>query len=212
MRPHGKAKLGFFPLPSAEAERLWNCLTFPREFSGVDPCAGDGVAFTRLLEGAPAHRYGIEIDANRAEQARALRIETLHANTIDVHCPAESISLLYLNPPYDLEVGQTNNQRLELVFLEHTYRWLKPGGVLALAIPQPQLKLCARMLSEHFGDLAVYRLTEPVSVQYKQVAVLGRRRKRHPHLRDSELLNSVRWLEMLTWKSNLAEFKGTVVC
>jgi hypothetical protein len=107
-----------------------------------------------------------------------------------VRCPAESISLLYLNPPYDLEVGQTDNQRLELVFLEHTYRWLKPSGVLIFVIPQPQLKSCARILSEYFGDLAVYRLTEPASVQYKQVAVLGRRRKRHQHLRDSALLNS----------------------
>jgi Uncharacterised methyltransferase family (DUF6094) len=101
---------------------------------------------------------------------------------MDLRCPAESISPLYPNPPYDLEVGRTNNQRLELVFLGHTYRWLKPGGVLVFVIPQPQLKPCARMLSEHFGDLAVYRLTEPASVQYKQVVVLGRRRNRHRHL------------------------------
>ena len=26
MRPHGKTKLGFFPLPVAEAKRLRNCL------------------------------------------------------------------------------------------------------------------------------------------------------------------------------------------
>jgi hypothetical protein len=175
VRPHGKTKLGFFPLPTSEAARLRNCLTFAAEFSAVDPCVGDGLAFTVLLQGSPARRYGIEIDANRSEQARSLGIETLHANTMDVRCPAESISLLYLNPPYDLEVGQTNNQRLELVFLEHTYRWLKPGGVLVFVIPQPQLKSCARILSEHFGDLTVYRLTEPASVQYKQVAVLGKR-------------------------------------
>ena len=205
MRPHGKAKLGFFPLPAVEAGRLKNCLTSPDEFSAIDPCVGDGVAFTDLLEGTHARRYGIEIDAYRAEQARSLGIETLHANTMDVRCPAESISLLYLNPPYDLEVGQTNNQRLELVFLEHTYRWLKSGGVLTFVIPQPQLKPCARILSEYFGDLAVYRLTELASVQYKQVVVLGRRRKRHEHLRDSELLNCVRWLEMLAWKPDLAD-------
>ena len=132
MRPHGKTKLGFFPLPMTEAERLRNCLTFAPEFSAVDPCVGDGVAFTCMLSGAHGYRYGIEIDANRAEQARVLGIETLHANTMDVRCPAESISLLYLNPPYDLESGQTNNQRLELVFLEHTYRWLKPGGFSSL--------------------------------------------------------------------------------
>jgi hypothetical protein len=208
MRPHGKAKLGFFPLPPREAERLRNCLTLSDEFAAVDPCVGDGVAFTRVLEGAQAHRYGVEIDAYRAELARSLGIETLHANTMDVRCPAESVSLLYLNPPYDLESGQTNNQRLELVFLEHSYRWLRPGGVLIFVIPQPQLKPCARILSEYFSDLTVYRLTEPASVQYKQVAVLGRRRKRHQHLRDSELLSSVRCLEMMAWKPDLADLTG----
>ena len=197
MRPHGKTKLGFFPLPIAEADRLRSCLVFPEAFSALDPCVGDGAAFTHLLEGTQSHRYGIEIDANRAEQARGLGIHTLQANTMDVRCSAEAISILYLNPPYDLEVGQTNNQRLELVFLEHTYRWLKPTGVLVFVIPQPQLKPCARILTEHFSDVTIYKLTEPASVKYKQVAVLGVRRKRHQHLRDSALLDSVRRLEML---------------
>jgi hypothetical protein len=203
MRPHGKTKLGFFPLPSTEAERLRNYLTFPDEFSALDPCVGDGVAFTCLLKGSHALRYGIEIDANRAEQARELGIETLQANTMDVRCPAESLSLVYLNPPYDLETGGTNNDRLELVFLEHTYRWLKPGGVLLFVIPRSQLRVCARSLSEHFTDLSAYRLTEPASVQYKQIAVVGVRRKRHEHVRDSVLLDSVRWLERLAVKPDL---------
>jgi hypothetical protein len=34
-----------------------------------------------------------------------LGIDTLHANTSDVRCPAETLSLLYLNPPYDFETG-----------------------------------------------------------------------------------------------------------
>jgi hypothetical protein len=203
MRPHGKTKLGFFPLPVQEAERLRKCLAYPSEFSALDPCAGDGVAFTRLLEGTQGHRYGIEIDANRAEQARNLGIETLQASTFDVRSPAEAFSLLYLNPPYDFEIGETSNQRLEVVFLEHTYRWLTPGGVLVFVIPQPQLRVCARLLSEHFSDVSVYRLTDPASVQYKQVAVLGVRRKRHQHLRDSALLDCMRWLEMLATKPDL---------
>lgn len=203
MRPHGKVRLGFFPLPPPEAERLRNCLTFSDEFSALDPCIGDGVAFTCLLRGTHSYRYGIEIDANRAEQARELGIQTLHANTMDVRCPAESISVLYLNPPYDLEVGQTNNQRLELVFLEHTYRWLKPGGVLVLVIPQPQLKSCARTLSEHFADLTVFRLSDPACLQYRQIAVIGTRCRRHQYLRDSALLEFQRWLEMLALKADL---------
>jgi hypothetical protein len=96
----------------------------------------NGVAFRHLLGEIKSLRCGVEIDAYRVEQARDLGIDTLQANTLDVRSPAEAFSLLYLNPPHDFEIGETNNQRLELVFLEHTYRWLKPGGVLAFVIPQ----------------------------------------------------------------------------
>src|SRR5216683_4552867 len=209
VRPHGQTKLGFFPLPIAEAKRLKNWLTFPERFSAIDPCVGDGVAFAHLLRDVAVHRYGIEIDANRAEQARGLGIETLQANAMYVRCPADALSLLYLNPPYDFEIGQTNNQRLEFVFLEHTYRWLKPGGILLFVIPQPQLRPCARLLSEHFTDLRVYKLTEPASVQYKQIAVLAVRRKRHDRIRDSALLEAVRHLEMLATRADLDSLRDS---
>ena len=203
MRPHGRTKLGFFPLPVPEAARLKNCLVFASEFSALDPCAGDGVAFTRLLHGVTAHRYGIEIDANRAEQARTLGIETLQANAMDVRCPPEAVSLLYLNPPYDWECGESNNQRLEAVFLEHTYRWLKAGGVLLFVLPQLRLAKCARLLSEHFTDLRVFRLTEPACLEYKQIVVLATRRKRHARISDAALLDGVRYLEAVATKAEL---------
>jgi hypothetical protein len=203
MRPHGKTKLGFFPLPLPEATRLKTCIVFASEFSALDPCVGDGVAFSHLLHGKTDHRYGIEIDANRAEQARALGIETLQANAMDVRCPPEAVSLLYLNPPYDWESGESNNQRLELVFLEHTYRWLKAGGVLLFVIPQLRLAKCARLLTEHFTDLRVFRLTEPACLEYKQIVVLGTRRRRHSSVSDAVLLDVVRYLETLALKSEL---------
>ena len=203
MRPHGQTKLGFFPLPIAEAKGLKNWLSFPERFSALNPCVGDGVAFAQLLHGVTAHRYGIEIDANRAEQARALGIETVQANTMDVRCPPEAVSLLYLNPPYDWESGESNNQRLEAVFLEHTYRWLKSGGVLLFVIPQPRLAKCARLLSEHFTDLRVFKLTEPACLQYRQIVVLATRRKRHSRVPDAVLLDGVRYLEALATKSEL---------
>jgi hypothetical protein len=203
MRAHGQAKLGFYPLPLAEADRLKNWLYSSEHFSALDPCAGDGIAFTHLLHGITAHRYGIEIDANRAEQARALGIEILQANAMDVRCPPEAVSLLYLNPPYDWESGESNNQRLELVFLEHSYRWLRAGGVLVFVIPQLRLAKCARLLSEHFTDLRVFRLTEPACLQYKQIVVLATRRRRHAKVSDAALLEGVRYLEGLATKSEL---------
>jgi hypothetical protein len=212
MRPHGQTKLGFFPLPIAEAKRLKNCLNFPERFSALDPCVGDGVAFTHLLRDAICHRYGIELDANRAHQAKTVGIETLQANTMDVRCPAEAVSLLYLNPPYDWEAGESNNQRLEAVFLEHTYRWLKAGGVLVFVLPQPRLANCARLLSEQFTDLRVFRLTEQACLQYKQIVVLASRRKRHGRLSDAELLEGVRHLERLSTRIDLEPMRdvGTV--
>ncbi|HEX4783940.1 MAG TPA: DUF6094 domain-containing protein [Candidatus Sulfotelmatobacter sp.] len=209
MRPQGQTKLGFFPLPIAEARRLKNWLSFPERFSALDPCIGDGVAFSHLLHGITAHRYGIEIDANRAEQAKGLGIETLQANTMDVKCPPEAVSLLYLNPPYDWESGESNNQRLEAVFLEHTYRWLKAGGVLLFVIPQLRLAKCARLLSEHFTDLRVFRLMEPACLQYKQIVVLATRRKRHSKVTDVALLDAVQYLETLSTNAELEPLSDT---
>ena len=209
MRPPGKIKLGFFPLPVPEAARLKNFLVFASEFSALDPCVGDGAAFNHLLDGVTAHRYGVEIDANRAEHARALGIETLQANTMDVRCSPEAVSLLYLNPPYDWEAGESNNQRLELVFLEHTYRWIRPGGVLLFVIPQVRLAKCARLLNEHFTDLRAYRLTEPACLQYRQIVVLATRRKRHSKITDAALLDAVRYLETLATKAELEPLGDT---
>ena len=58
MCPHGQTKLGFFPLPVAQAKRLKTWLAFPERFSALDVCVGDGVAFAHSLREVTAHRYG----------------------------------------------------------------------------------------------------------------------------------------------------------
>lgn len=194
MRLAGRLKLGFYPLPAIEAGRIRNRLQLPEEFSALDPCVGDGVAFAQLLKSAHAQTYGIEIDAFRAEQAAQLGVQVIQANAMTVRCPAESVSLLYLNPPYDFEIGQQGNRRLELVFLEHTYRWLKPKGVLVFVLPRAQLRVCARLLAEQFIDLRLYRLAEPECVKYQQIVAIAVRRPRHIHLQDSAYLESFNFL------------------
>jgi len=74
---------------------------------------------------------------------------------------------------------------------------------LLFVIPLPRLAKCARLLSEEFEDLRVFRLTEPACLQFKQIVVLGTRRKRHTRLADSALLERVRWLEGLTLEPDL---------
>ena len=176
MRLAGRLKLGFYPLPEREAARLGACLDCPAAFSALDPCVGEGAAFSRLLEGKAALGYGVELDAFRAEAAAQRGIRTVHASLFDIRCAAESFSLLYLNPPYDFEAGESGNRRLERIFLEHCYRWLKIKGVLVFIIPRRQLEPCSRVLAEHFSDIRVYSLSERECVRFDQIAVMAVRR------------------------------------
>ncbi len=177
MRNAGRLVLGFYPLPTREAAQLRRYLRFPTsEFAAVDPCVGNGVAFQTLLEGTPCHRYGVELDSLRAEEAATRAIQVLQGDALEVHCPAESISLLYLNPPYDFEVGSFDNQRFEELFLRYTCRWLRRSGVLVFIIRRRQLIRCSGLLAEYFTSIRVYRLTSPECVQYHQVAILASRR------------------------------------
>ncbi len=104
--------------------------------------------------------------------------EVIHGNCFDVQCPVESFSLIYLNPPYDFEVSEERSQRMERLFLEHVYRWLKRTGILVMVIPSDYIRDCSQVLSFQFKDVHVYRLTEPESVKYKQV--VGVRSPPHP--------------------------------
>jgi len=210
MRNAGRLKLGFYPLPQIEAERLRAHLAFPTEpFAALDPCIGDGAAFRTLVEQTAAFRYGIELDAYRAEQARERGIDVVHGDALEVQCRVDSLAFVYLNPPYDFEVGKTDNQRMEVVFLRHTGRWVMPGGVLFLIIPQRQLAECARTLAEHFENIRVHRLTAPESVKYNQIAVLAVRRKRQNRLRDETLASHARQIEQLSERKDLPPLPDT---
>ena len=179
MRFTGKSRLGFYPLPLSEAQRIRRFLQFPdASSSAIDPCVGDGVAFEAITSDADVIRYGIELDAYRAEQARQRIPNIVQGNTLEVQCPVECFGLLYLNPPYDWALGPTDSRRTEQSFLSHTYRWLKPGGILVFAIPGERLVECSQILATHFRDVRIYRLEAPECVRYKQVVLFGVRRSR----------------------------------
>ena len=200
MRLAGRQRLGFYPLPIPEAERIRRFLRFPdQQCSALDPCIGDGVAFAKITSDAKVLRYGIELDAYRAEQARSSATEVIQGNCFDVQCPVESFSLVYLNPPYDFELSEQKSQRMERLFLEHVYRWLNPGGILVFVIPGVRIGECSAVLSLHFRDVQVYRLTEPGSVRYKQIVVFGVRRTRHERerLQDNDISRARQWYASL---------------
>jgi Uncharacterised methyltransferase family (DUF6094) len=169
--------MGYYPLPEREGEKIRALLSFASPASVIDPCVGQGTALRLVTSDAPVRRHGVELDAERARISNSKGIETIQGNTFDAIVKPESFSLLYLNPPYDSEIGTIGNRRMEAVFLEHTYRWLRMDGVLILVIPFERLHDCTGILSSHFASLRVFRMTDPESVQYRQLAVFGVRRE-----------------------------------
>ena len=192
MRAIAREKLGYYPLAPTEAERIRGFLILdPSGSPGsvLDPCAGTGMALATITAGTKAVRYGIELDAYRAKEAERMLDSVVHGNAFDTHCTVESFSCIFENPPYDFEVSEGRNTRMERLFLEHTYRWLKPGGVLILVVPGNRLATCVDVLSVHFRDKVLYRLREPEAQRYKQIAVFGVRRtkREREQLRDSDV-------------------------
>lgn len=179
MRNAGRLKLGYYPLPTPEAQNIRSLLTVTRPYAAIDPCAGDGTALLEITADSNASLAAIELDADRAVSCNAKGIATVHGSAFECRAAAESCSLLYLNPPYDSELGPHSNQRMELVFLEHCYRWVVSDGVLVFVIPGAALAPCARLLASQFDRMAVWRLGHPESARFNQVAVLGRRKKAH---------------------------------
>ena len=157
MRLSGRLKLGYFPLPPAEGEKIRNLLQFgPEPASVIDPCVGTGAALQQITKGGNCRLYGIELDAARAATAAAAGITTIQGSTFDTHSKVERFSLLYLNPPYDSEIGSLSNRRMEELFLDHTFRWLRIGGVLVFVIPFERLErvsMCCRRTSQTSGRI-----------------------------------------------------------
>lgn len=205
MRSSARAKLGYYPLPASEGARLRKLLIFPPEgASALDPCVGTGAAFHQLTEGANVHRMGVELDADRSRQANDSEIETIYGNLFGAHAKAESFSFLYLNPPYDSEIGSIDNRRMEFLFLEHTYRWLVPGGVLLMVVQHKQLEPCISLLAAHFGWFRILRLTDPESDRFDQVALFAVRKRITAAAHET---NRKALIEAI-WKKPLPELKG----
>jgi len=105
MRNVARLKMGYYPLPEDEGVKLRSLLSFAGPASVIDPCVGQGTALHLVTSNAEVRRCGVELDAERARIASANGIETMQGNAFDAIARPESFSLLYLNPPYDSEIG-----------------------------------------------------------------------------------------------------------
>lgn len=197
-RPEARIKMGYYPTPLSCADRIKSFLNFPPENVNVlDPCCGEGVALTNVVDGANASTYGIELDEYRAKQAKDSLDHVLHCGYEDARISNYAFSYLFLNPPYDWLSGSSSTElsaeRTEKAFLKGTVKYLMPQGVLVYIVPQKRVTDdVAKVLSYRFEDLNTYRFQDDEYERFRQIILFGRKKQRN-HLDDNsfEVLSAI---------------------
>lgn len=118
--------LQYYPTPKAVVDAvLWNCNIKLGEMV-LEPSCGCGRFMDAIKETTKASVFGIEVDANRANEARAKGHTVFTKNFLDVH-PTGDYDWVIMNPPF---YGKHYAEHVK-----HALKFLKKGGCLKAVLP-----------------------------------------------------------------------------
>ena len=186
-------RLGYSPTDPDNISLILRGIQFPEGVTTnlLDPCCGCGKALRQLAEGNNCFAYGVELDESRAEEAQTRLHRVGFGSFFYSRISHEAFHLLFLNPPYLSVLNESGSRaRHEKRFLIESICHLMYGGLLVYVIPYYRLTpdIC-RVLVDNFEGLTVWRFTDGEFKKFKQIAVLGLRKRR------SEELENTLWLE-----------------
>lgn len=189
-------KMGYYPTDPDNISLILRGIRFPEGVTTnlLDPCCGCGKALRQIAQGNNCYAYGVELDESRAEEAQTRLHRVGFGSYFYSRISHEAFHLLFLNPPYLSVLNESGGRaRHEKRFLIESLYHLVYGGLLIYVIPYYRLTqdIC-RILCDNFDDLTVWRFTDGEFRKFKQVAVLGRRKRR-----DMEPADAF-WLEQYT--------------
>ena len=192
-------KPGYYPTDPDNISLLLRGIHFPEGVTTnlFDPCCGCGCgkALRQLAQGNNCYAYGVELDESRAEEAQTRLHRVGFGSFFHSRISHEAFHLLFLNPPYLSVINESGGRsRHEKRFLIESIPTLMYGGLLVYVIPYYRLTsdIC-RILVDNFDKLSVWRFADAEFKKFKQVAVLGIRKKRGTELQDTL------WLEQYAY-------------
>jgi hypothetical protein len=191
MRPPAIERMGYYPTDDPVVEIICTYLKPPVEKGRLfDPCAGEGKASSALGKALNCETWGVELSPDRAEKAQNVMDKVYQAPWQACVLSDESVSWLYLNPPYEFDRFD-GQKRLEWDFLKTTTSKLMRGGLLTYIIPQKILGMIevARLLAGHYEAITVYRFPDGLYEKFMQVVVLAYKRKLYQLPTDKEVLS-----------------------
>jgi len=174
-------KMGYYPTDRDNLAHIKRAITFPSSTISniLDPCCGCGKALSYLAEWTKCKTYGIELDEIRAEEARKRLTRMGKGSYFGSRISHEAFHMMYLNPPYLTVYSDGHNVRSEKKFLVETLYHLMYGGLLIYVIPYYRVTPdIARILSDNFDNISIYKFTESEFKKYKQIAIFGVRKKK----------------------------------
>lgn len=196
MRPPAVEKLGYYPTDEPVIDILTTYITSASEKARLfDPCAGEGIAAAKLGRALNCATWGVELSPARAAKAGQVMDRVFQAPWQACFLSNESISMLFLNPPYE---SSEDHKRVELEFLSSTTTKLVRGGLLIYIVPQHILGLVqvARILAGQYECLTVGRFPDGLFEKFKQLVVLGYRRKSYTIPTEAEIEAIQAWAKV----------------
>jgi len=191
MRPPAIERMGYYPTDDPVVEIIRTYLKPSIEKGRLfDPCAGEGKAASTLGKALNCETWGVELSPDRAEKAQNVMDKIYQAPWQSCVLSDESVSWLYLNPPYEFDRFE-GQKRLEWDFLKTTTSKLMRGGLLTYIVPQKILGMIEvpRLLAGHYEVITVYRFPDGLYEKFKQVVVLAYKRKLYQLPTEKEVLS-----------------------
>ena len=177
-----RVRMGYYPTDPSNIDLILRGIQFPQGVTTnvFDPCCGCGKALRQIANGHNCYAFGIELDEYRAEEAQSRLHRVGVGSFFHSRTSSEAFHVLFLNPPYLSVIGENGTRtRHEKRFLVDSIRNLMIGGVLIYVVPYYRLTAdVCRILADNYENLGVWRFTDPEFARFKQVAVIGTRKKR----------------------------------
>lgn len=170
-----QSKLGYYATPLEVVQHLRQCLTFEPGCRLLDPCCGEGEALALIAQGHAVETYGIELERERLSRAQHVLGHLLWGDALREINVSSGFDFIFLNPPYDFEEGEEQNQRLEYRFLTKYRRVLSPLGMIVIIVPLSALESeLLRSEIARFSGLEVRTFPEgELFERFHQLLLLG---------------------------------------
>ena len=199
------AKAGYYPTPERITTLLANTFhriqgrrTRQNGFRILDPCCGAGEAPAEIATkiaslGYATTTYGIELNKERATAARRNLNEVLHCDFFHTTIAHDSMDMLWLNPPYDIQSPDQAYKRAEGAYLKRAIPYLKKAtGLLVFIVPRKSLLDTASTISREFRNVRCVEFPHPEVDNFDQIILTAQRKERpDPSQTQTQTLRSI---------------------